>query len=222
MTRTQRLRGDWLASHEASSGSHDGASRFLQKYTPLRCNLESFVVGAGGVGYYDERFIEYDLDAEDEAWLEAFNRGQRRLPQRRFDLLLWRLETANAEATDAALAAAGEPKGMTPKVGSRAHYHLFTFRLMPHNAWHPPAGGATEWHALRSLSGRSPKLLGCCLESYGLLEQLWRLCGSHAGAAQSARPQCSNNSYQAKRGSSGHAHSAAPPSLCPMQPVCGL
>ena len=137
MTRTQRLRVDWLASHEASSGSHDGASRFLQKSTPLRCNRKSFFVGAGGVGYYDERFIEYDLDAEDEAWLEAFNRGQRRLPQRRFELLLWRLETANAEATDAALAAAGEPEGMTPRICNRAQYHLFTFRLMPYDAWHP-------------------------------------------------------------------------------------
>ena len=64
---------------------------------------------AGGVGYFDERFIEYDLDVEDVKWLEAFNRGQQRLPQRRFELLLWRLEVANAEATDAALAAAGEP-----------------------------------------------------------------------------------------------------------------
>ena len=63
----------------------------------------------GGVGYFDERFIEYDLDVEDVKWLEAFNRGQQRLPQRRFELLLWRLEVANAEATDAALAAAGNP-----------------------------------------------------------------------------------------------------------------
>ena len=59
------------------------------------------------MGYFDERFIEYDLDVEDVKWLEAFNRGQQRLPQRRFELLLWRLEVANAEATDAALAAAG-------------------------------------------------------------------------------------------------------------------
>ena len=69
-------------------------------------------VGAGGIGYCDERFIEFDVEGEDERWLEAFNRGQRRLPQRRFELLLWRLETANAEATDAALAAAGEPEGL--------------------------------------------------------------------------------------------------------------
>lgn len=61
----------------------------------------------GGIGYHDDRFIEYDLDKEDEAWLEAFNRGQDRLPARRMELLMWRLECANAEATDRALAAAG-------------------------------------------------------------------------------------------------------------------
>ncbi len=63
---------------------------------------------AGGIGYHDERFIEYDLEKEDEKWLEAVNRGQEdRLPARRMELLMWRLECANAEATDRALAAAG-------------------------------------------------------------------------------------------------------------------
>ena len=114
VTRTQRLRVDRVASPGASSASHDSASHSLQMSSPHGCNLKFLFGGAGGVGYYDERFIEYDLDAEDEAWLEAFNRGQRRLPQRRFELLLWRLETANAEATDAALAAAGEPEKQMP------------------------------------------------------------------------------------------------------------
>ena len=61
----------------------------------------------GGIGYHDERFIEYDLDEEDAEWLDGLNRGQDRLPPRRMELLMWRLEVANAEATDRALAAAG-------------------------------------------------------------------------------------------------------------------
>jgi len=62
----------------------------------------------GGVGYLDERFVEYDLDSEDERWLGALNGGQDRLPPRRLESLIWRLELANAEATDRALAGAGE------------------------------------------------------------------------------------------------------------------
>ncbi len=46
--------------------------------------------------------MDYDLDDEDRQWLAAFNRGQERLPHRRMELLLWRLDTANAEATDSA------------------------------------------------------------------------------------------------------------------------
>ena len=61
----------------------------------------------GAIGYADDSFIEYDLDAVDKAWLETFNRGQNRLPSRRFELLLWRLELANAAATERTLGAAG-------------------------------------------------------------------------------------------------------------------
>lgn len=53
--------------------------------------------------------IEYDLDAQDRAWLDSFNRGQNRLPPRRLELFLWRLELANAAATERTLAAAGGP-----------------------------------------------------------------------------------------------------------------
>ena len=48
--------------------------------------------------------MDYDLDEQDRQWLSAFNLGQERLPYRRMELLLWRLDTANAEATDSAFA----------------------------------------------------------------------------------------------------------------------
>ena len=51
--------------------------------------------------------VEYDLDTEDEEWLKGLNRGQDRLPVKRLELLIWRLEVANAEYTDRALATAG-------------------------------------------------------------------------------------------------------------------
>ena len=55
-----------------------------------------------GVGWQEEDEVDYDLDEQDRQWLAAFNRGQERLPYRRMELLLWRLDTANAEATDSA------------------------------------------------------------------------------------------------------------------------
>jgi len=67
------------------------------------------VRGRGGLSHYDPRAVEYDLDDGDRAWLAAsFNGGgQPRLPCDRLEAMLWRLEVANAAATDAALAAAG-------------------------------------------------------------------------------------------------------------------
>lgn len=52
--------------------------------------------------------MDYDLDDQDRQWLAAFNRGQERLPHRRMELLLWRLDTANAEATDTAFLSKSE------------------------------------------------------------------------------------------------------------------
>ena len=88
----------------------------------------------------------------------------------------------------------------------------------------PPAGGATEWHALRSLSGRSPKLLGCCLESYGLLEQLWRLCFAAPMLAQHSQRVLNAAITHIKRGEAVLAMHTVQPHhpYAPMQPVCGL
>lgn len=55
---------------------------------------------AGGVGHRDESFVEYDMDEADWRWLNKFNQGQDRLPPRRFELLIWRLELVNADAND--------------------------------------------------------------------------------------------------------------------------
>lgn len=63
-----------------------------------------FMCVAAGVGWHEEDEVDYDLDEQDRQWLTAFNHGQERLPYRRMELLLWRLDTANAEATDSAFA----------------------------------------------------------------------------------------------------------------------
>ncbi|KAK9843485.1 hypothetical protein WJX81_005242 [Elliptochloris bilobata] len=80
---------------------------YKREYLPTYREAKTYHRGRGALGYLDERFVEYDLDSEDERWLEGFNRGQDRLPPRRLEYLLWRLEVANAEATDRALSGAG-------------------------------------------------------------------------------------------------------------------
>ena len=69
----------------------------------LSCTQAS-VRDAAGVGWQEDDEVDYDLDEQDRQWLSAFNHGQERLPYRRMELLLWRLDTANAEATDSAFA----------------------------------------------------------------------------------------------------------------------
>lgn len=51
--------------------------------------------------------VEYDLDNEDEDWLERYNVGRSKLSDEKFECMLWKLELACAEATEAALTAAG-------------------------------------------------------------------------------------------------------------------
>ena len=63
---------------------------------------------AGGVGYKDKDFVEYDMDALDEEWLHAYNSGQNRLPERVFERLMWKLELACADTTEKTLRAAGK------------------------------------------------------------------------------------------------------------------
>ncbi len=59
---------------------------------------------AGGVGWARDDYVEYDLDNEDEDWLEAFNGGPPgstgvpRLAEDKFEAMLYRLEVSNAEA----------------------------------------------------------------------------------------------------------------------------
>ena len=51
--------------------------------------------------------MEYDADSEDDRWLENCNRGQDRLSQQKFELMMWRLELANAAANERTLLASG-------------------------------------------------------------------------------------------------------------------
>ncbi|KAI3429860.1 hypothetical protein D9Q98_010171 [Chlorella vulgaris] len=77
-------------------------------YLPVRRERNTYIRPKGGVGYEDPILVEYDLDAEDEAWLKKYNGNEpERLSEEKFEMMLWRLETSNAAATDRVLTISG-------------------------------------------------------------------------------------------------------------------
>eukprot|EP00884_Botryococcus_braunii_P014681 jgi/Botrbrau1/23213/Bobra.0041s0057.1 len=63
-------------------------------------------VRSGGLAH-EERQVEYDMDPDDEVWLEKLNGDQMRLSEQRFELLMDTLERANAAATDRIMTSQG-------------------------------------------------------------------------------------------------------------------
>lgn len=84
-------------------------STYRQDYVPTCRERNTYIrpKGSSGAAYSDPNFVEYDMDSEDEKWLQAYNDGQERLPEERFELMIWKLEVSNAAATDHALSFAG-------------------------------------------------------------------------------------------------------------------
>lgn len=70
-------------------------------YLPTFYKRNTYIRGKGGSGFDDPTFVEYDLDSEDLAWLGSINNdGQERLSPEKLEMMLWKLDLANAEATD--------------------------------------------------------------------------------------------------------------------------
>ncbi len=87
------------------------------EYLPAFKERNTYIRGRGGIGYEDPTLVEYDLDADDESWLAEYNRDQERLSMDKFETMLWRLDVANAEATDKSFAFQGKHwKGTMQKI----------------------------------------------------------------------------------------------------------
>ena len=70
-------------------------------YLPTFYKRNTYIRGKGGSGFEDPTFVEYDLDSEDFEWLREINNdGQERLSPEKLEMMLWKLDLANAEATD--------------------------------------------------------------------------------------------------------------------------
>ncbi len=60
------------------------------------------IVHAGGTNFAVDDCVEYDLDDDDEQFLDALNRGaDSRLSDTKFERMLWRLELLWAECFEA-------------------------------------------------------------------------------------------------------------------------
>jgi enhancer of polycomb-like protein len=84
---------------EVPSYEKDYKPTFRQPATYLRCRSVN--------GWRSDYYIEYNLDEEDDRFLDAYNEGQNRLSADKLELMLHYLEVINAEATDRALTANG-------------------------------------------------------------------------------------------------------------------
>ncbi|GMH45154.1 hypothetical protein BSKO_13111 [Bryopsis sp. KO-2023] len=80
---------------------------YEEDYLPIFDKPETYLRGKGGTGFADNDFVEYDIDTEDEEWVENLNKGQPRLNEGKFERMLWKLELACSAATEKTLRAAG-------------------------------------------------------------------------------------------------------------------
>lgn len=79
-------------------------STYDLEYLPVFKERNTYIRGRGGIGYDDPTLVEYDIDTDDELWLKNFNKDQEKLTASKFEAMLWKLDVANAEATDKSLA----------------------------------------------------------------------------------------------------------------------
>jgi hypothetical protein len=111
---------------EEPAGSCRGGQHFLTAFDPLQ--IPPPLPPPGGSGWAKDDYCEYDLDNEDEDWLDQYNRTAgssascaspcptQLLSDVKFEKMLWKLDVACAEAMDRALTAAGASAAekMTP------------------------------------------------------------------------------------------------------------
>jgi hypothetical protein len=77
-------------------------------YLPLHTVGITYLKAPGKGDVVDKEWQEYDLDADDINFLHDINQGsQSRLTDKQMEMLVWKLETMNAAATEHSLTQAG-------------------------------------------------------------------------------------------------------------------
>mmetsp|Transcript_10442 Transcript_10442/g.29715 ORF Transcript_10442/g.29715 Transcript_10442/m.29715 type:complete len:525 (-) Transcript_10442:261-1835(-) len=80
---------------------------YKKDYYPLYKPPVTYLHGKPGQSYYGPNFVEYNLEMDDLKWLDDYTGHTGILTEENFELMLWKLEVACAEATDRTLVAAG-------------------------------------------------------------------------------------------------------------------
>ena len=98
---------------------------YVLDYLPTFNEGNTYIRGKGGLGYDDPTFVEYDLDSEDFQWLSQINTdGQERLSAEKMEMMLWKLDLANAEATDKVFSFQGQCRSFIHCPKMKQLWHL--------------------------------------------------------------------------------------------------
>jgi enhancer of polycomb-like protein len=67
-------------------------STYEQDYRPNYRKSTTYLRGAT-FGAPPPETVEYDLDNDDEDWLEKYNDGQNRLPAEKLEIMMWKVRS---------------------------------------------------------------------------------------------------------------------------------
>ncbi|RRT66945.1 hypothetical protein B296_00039728 [Ensete ventricosum] len=89
------------SSQEIPTPQFSVVDTYERDYTPTFTQTASYIRGRGARAEISE-FVEYDLDNEDDGWLEEFNYEGKTLTPEKFEIILFKLEVMDHKARERA------------------------------------------------------------------------------------------------------------------------
>jgi len=128
---------------EIPTPQFDIVDTYERDYTRTFAQPTSYIRGRGARAEIGE-FVEYDLDNEDEDWLDDFNNERKNINPEKLEVLLFKLEILDHKARERAGAITPTFIGPVPVL-----LQLDTaMEVKPHIKWKPYLRGLQNWHAV--------------------------------------------------------------------------